>query len=222
MKAKCLSSVLISAAVMISGVAHAAAIAGKDYLVLDKAQPVAVPGKLEVIEFFWYGCSHCYSVEPFVESWEKKLPSDVNFRRVHVAWPGRTDIAAHAKIFLGLEATGQLPKYQKSVFDAIQRDRLELRNEDVLKTWLKKQNIDQARFMSGYNAFSTNANLIKLQKLAQDYKVEGVPVFFVNGKYMTSPSMLGREDDSVMRVINELLDKERAATKPAAKTSQKK
>lgn len=190
-----------------------AVVEGKDYQLLAKPQAVAVPGKLEVIEFFWYGCSHCYAIEPFVERWEKKLPSDVNFRRVHVMWPGRTDIAAHAKIFLGLEATGEISKYQQSVFDAIQRDGIELRSDSVLKTWLKDQKFDQARFMGGYNAFSTNANIVKLEKMAQDYGVDGVPVFFVNGKYMTSPGMVNKADDSFFDVINALLEKERTAKK---------
>ncbi|WP_187360055.1 thiol:disulfide interchange protein DsbA/DsbL [Chitinolyticbacter meiyuanensis] len=193
-----------------------AATEGKEYKRLAKPQPVAKPGKLEVVEFFWYGCPHCFAVEPYVETWAKKLPADVNFRRVHVMWPGRSDLEGHAKIFVALEQMGIGEKYAMPVFRAVQTDRIELRRADTLFDWVKKQGIDQAKFKAAYNGFSMGVSLAKLSQAAQDYKIEGVPTFIVNGKYVTSPSMVGTEDSRVFQVIDELLAKERGS-KPAAK-----
>ncbi len=118
--------------------AHADIKEGTEYKLLTPAQPVAVPGKIEVIEFFWYGCPHCFHIEPYVEAWAAKLPKDVNFRRAHVVWQGRNDIIAHAKIFIALNTMGIAGKYQQAVFNAIQQDGLELRKDDVLFDWVKK------------------------------------------------------------------------------------
>jgi thiol:disulfide interchange protein DsbA len=186
---------------------------GKEYKALAKPQPVAVAGKQEVIEFFWYGCPHCFAIEPAVEAWEAKLPKNVNFRRVHVMWDGRNDMEGHAKIFLALEGMGLTKKHQMAVFKAIQQDRIELRKEDVLFDWVKKQGIDVNKFKANYNGFSTKNQLNKLSEMTKNYAVDGVPMFVVNGKWVTSPSMVGREDDTITKVINELLNKSKAPAK---------
>jgi thiol:disulfide interchange protein DsbA len=186
---------------------------GKEYKALAKPQPVAVAGKQEVIEFFWYGCPHCFAIEPAVEAWEAKLPNNVNFRRVHVMWDGRNDMEGHARIFLALEGMGLTKKHQMAVFKAIQQDRIELRKEDVLFDWVKKQGLDVNKFKANYNGFSTKNQLNKLSEMTKNYAVDGVPMFVVNGKWVTSPSMVGREDDTITKVINELLNKSKAPAK---------
>ncbi|WP_432722790.1 thiol:disulfide interchange protein DsbA/DsbL [Jeongeupia wiesaeckerbachi] len=197
--------------------AHAAVREGTDYKRLATPQPVAQAGKAEVIEFFWYGCPHCYKVEPYVESWAAKLPKDVNFRRVHVMWPGRSDMEGHAKLFATLQQMGLEAKYQQAVFDAIQRDGIELRREGDLYPWIQKQGIDVAKFKAIYTGFSTNAALGKLSDLTNRYNIDGVPTFIVNGKYVTSPGLIGREDGTITKVIDELLAKDKAATATKAK-----
>jgi thiol:disulfide interchange protein DsbA len=186
---------------------------GKEYKALAKPQPVAVAGKQEVIEFFWYGCPHCFAVEPVVEAWEAKLPKNVNFRRVHVMWDGRNDMEGHARIFLALEGMGLTKKHQMAVFKAIQQDRIELRKEDVLFDWVKKQGLDLAKFKTNYNGFSTKMQLNKLSEMTRNYAVDGVPTFIVNGKWVTSPSMVGREDGTITKVIDSLLSKNAGAKK---------
>ena len=136
---------VVLAASLISASAAFALTPGKEYKALTPAKPVAVAGKAEVIEFFWYGCPHCFAVEPHVESWAAKLPKDVNFRRVHVMWDGRNDMEGHAKLFLALQAMGIEGKYQMAVMKAIQSDKIELRDEAKLFDWVKKQGIDVAK-----------------------------------------------------------------------------
>ncbi|AOY02329.1 hypothetical protein BJP62_12135 [Jeongeupia sp. USM3] len=198
--------------------AHAEVREGTDYKRLATPQPVAQAGKAEVIEFFWYGCPHCYKVEPYVESWAAKLPKDVNFRRVHVMWPGRSDMEGHAKLFATLQQMGLEAKLQQAVFDAVQRDGIELRRESSLYPWIQKQGIDVAKFKAIYTGFSTNAALGKLADLTNTYKIDGVPTFVVNGKYVTSPGMINREDGTITKVIDELIAKDKA--KPAAKAKK--
>jgi len=188
---------------------------GKDFKALSKPMPVAVAGKQEVIEFFWYGCPHCYAVEPHVEAWAAKLPKDVNFRRVHVMWDGRNDMEGHAKIFLALQALGLDGKHQQAVMKAVQTDRIELRNEAKLLEWVKSQGIDVAKFKAVYNGFSTNAQLKNLATMTRDYQIDGVPTFIVNGKWVTSPAMVGAEDATITKMLDELIAKGRKA--PAAK-----
>nr|WP_315169117.1 thiol:disulfide interchange protein DsbA/DsbL [uncultured Deefgea sp.] len=186
---------------------------GKDFKALSKPMPVAVAGKQEVIEFFWYGCPACFAVEPAVEAWAAKLPKDVNFRRVHVMWDGRNDMEGHAKIFLALQTLGMDAKQQKTVMKAIQTDRIELRDEAKLLQWVKKQGIDVAKFKAAYNGFSTNAQLKNLATMTRDYQIEGVPTFIVNGKWVTSPSMVGANDANFTKILDELIAKDRAAPK---------
>ncbi|WP_035059488.1 thiol:disulfide interchange protein DsbA/DsbL [Andreprevotia chitinilytica] len=202
--------------------AHAEFREGVEYKKLASPQPVAQPGKLEVIEFFWYGCPHCMNVEPYVEDWAKKLPKDVNFRRMHVSWEGRNDIEAHARIFIALNAMGIAAKYQQAVFNAIQKEGIELRREDVLYDWVKKQGIDVEKFKTNYKAFSMNAQLGQLAQAGRDYKVDGVPTFIINGKYTTSPSMTGKEDGTVLQVVDQVLAQERGSNKPATTKPAKK
>ncbi len=208
-----LKTIVLTAGLLAAGASQAALKEGKDYKRLATPRAVEVPGKLEVIEFFWYGCPHCYTIEPHVDTWAKKLPADVNFRRIHVMWSGRPDIEAHARIFVALQAMGSEAKYQQAVFNAVQRDRIELRKEGPLNDWLKKQGIDQARFKASHSGFSSGVALKKLEQLSKDYAVDGVPMFVVNGKYVTSPAMLGKEDDTITRALDELLAAERKQAK---------
>jgi len=197
--------------------------AGVEYDFLPTAMPTDSPGKIEVIEFFWFGCPHCYRAEPAVEAWAKKLPKDVVFRREHVMWEGRSDMEGHARIFLALKSMGLLDSMTQKVFDAIQRDRIELRRENVLYEWIEKQGINRARFEASYKSFSTQTGLARATQLASAYHVDGVPMFFVNGKYKTSPIDVqrgtstpldeGKSAEMTIDVINALIAKERAAEK---------
>ncbi|MBV8659838.1 MAG: thiol:disulfide interchange protein DsbA/DsbL [Burkholderiales bacterium] len=198
--------------------------AGVEYDYMPTALPTDTPGKIEVIEFFWFGCPHCYKAEPAVEAWAKTLPKDVVFRREHVMWEGRSDMEGHVRIFLALKSMGLLDSMTQKVFDAIQRDHIELRREDVLFDWIAKQGIDRAKFEANYkSAFSVNAGIARATQLAGTYHIDGVPMFIVNGKYKTSPTSVQRGSSTPMDevkgsqvtldVVNALIAKERAAAK---------
>ncbi|GAB3254381.1 thiol:disulfide interchange protein DsbA/DsbL [Chitinimonas naiadis] len=180
---------------------------------LAKPQPTETPGKIEVIEFFWYGCPHCNQIEPTVEAWEKTLPKDVVFRREHILWDGRSDMDGHAKLFATLRMMGLLPKYQGAVFNAVHVAKLELRDEKTLFDWVAKQGINRAQFESTYKSFGISSQLSRAKTLAKTYAIDGVPTFIINGKYMTSPHQAGNEQ-RMFNIINELIVNERKIRNP--------
>lgn len=194
------------------------ALAGGDHsnespvMPLANPQPVEAPGKIEVIEFFWYGCPHCNKVEPTVEAWEKRLPKDVVFRREHVLWDGRSDMEGHAKLFITLRMMGLLPKHNRAVFDAVHGAKVELRDEQVLFDWIAKRGVNRAQFEANYKSFGIGAQLGRAKQLTKAYRIEGVPTFIINGKFVTSPHQAGNEQ-RMFALIDELIVRERKAGK---------
>lgn len=179
-----------------------------EFIRLKTVQPTENPGKVEVIEFFWYGCPHCDKLEPAVEAWEKRLPKDVVFRREHVIWPGRDDTEAHARLFLTLRAMGLLAQHHQAVFDAIHRAKLRLRSEADVFKWAAGRGIDRARFEATYKSFGVNAQVARARAATLDYSVDGVPNFAVNGKFMVS---LGNahSEKRLFEIIDKLVAGER-------------
>ena len=188
--------------------AGAAIVEGKDYSRLATPQPTS-PEKIELIEFFWYGCPYCYTIEPYIETWAKKLPADVHFKREHILWPGRPDLIPHAKIYYTLTAMGLEDKYQLAIFKAVQKDRMELRRENALFDWVATQGIDVRKFKEVYNSFAVQSQISRAQDLTKRYKIESVPAFVVGGKYLTSPAQVGKEDHSLTEVLDGLIATER-------------
>jgi thiol:disulfide interchange protein DsbA len=155
------------------------------------AQPVPVPpGKIEVIEFFWYGCPHCNAFEPLLETWIPKLPADVAFRRVPVAFRDEP-FTTHQKIYYALEAMGLLPSMHRKVFYAIHNERQRLDKPADIEAFMAKNNVDGQKFMENFNSFTTQTKVRQATKLAADYKIDGVPTLGVQGRYFTSGTLAG-------------------------------
>src|ERR1700678_2304183 len=179
-----LSIGLASAAVEASA---AAPVAGKDYTVLPQAQPVDVPaGKIEVTEFFWYGCPHCNEFNPYLEDWIKKQGPDVVFQRVPVAF--RDDFIPHSKMYHALDALGLAQKLTPVVFNEIHVNKDYLLTPEDQAKFLAKNGVDPKKYMDAYNSFSTQSEIQRDKKLLDDYKIDGVPTLAVQGKYETGPA----------------------------------
>src|ERR1700712_3606073 len=164
----------------------AAPVAGTDYTVLQAAQPAEAQGKIEVIEFMWYGCPHCNEFDPFLETWIKKQGPDVVFKRVPVAF--RDDFIPHSKMFHALDALGLADKLTPAVFNEIHEKKNYLLTPEAQATFLATQGVDKKKFMDAYNSFSTQSAIQRDTKLATAYDLKGVPTLAVQGKYETSPS----------------------------------
>jgi thiol:disulfide interchange protein DsbA len=168
-------------------------IEGTHYVRLSQPQPTQTPGKIEVIEFFWYGCPHCNEFEPMLNAWVKKLPPDVVFRRVPVAFR-EEPFGAHQRIFYTLEAMDQLEPMHRRVFFAIHNERRRLDKPDDIAEFVQKNGIDKAKFMDLYKSFSVQTKARQAKALAEAYKIDGVPAMGVNGQYYTSGSLAGSLD----------------------------
>jgi thiol:disulfide interchange protein DsbA len=189
---------------------------GHDYTRVKNAQPVATGKKLEVLEFFWYRCPHCFQLEPSLAKWIKTLPKDAQIRRVPAVF--RDDWMPGAKLYYTLEQMGLLGRLHHKVFDAYHLQNLNLNDPAVLGDWIAKQGVDRKKFESIYNSFSTQSKATQGARLATTYGITGVPAFIIDGKYMTSAGMAGSER-RLFEVLDELIVKARAerAGKKAAK-----
>ncbi len=172
---------------------------GSDYYVLDK--PVAVeapPGKIEVVEFFWYKCPHCNAFEPALEAWSKKLPKDVVLRRVPVAF--QDSFAPLQRLFYSLEAMGLTAKLHAKVFNAIHIERLNLDKGEAIIEWVAQQGVDKAKFVEQFGSFSINSKVTKATQLQNAYRVEGVPALGVAGRFYTDGTIAKSMDRGLLVV----------------------
>jgi thiol:disulfide interchange protein DsbA len=171
--------------------------AGKDYIVLDKPVDTEAPaGKVEVIEFFWYSCPHCFAFEPAFEHWAKALPSNVMLRRVPVHF--RDDFFPQQKLYYALVAMGKVDELHTKVFDAIHKEHLPLNTDAAITAWIVKQGVDKAKFLEAYNSFSVNTNAKRAAQIQDEYKVEGVPALGVAGKYYIDGNLAGSMDRALV------------------------
>ena len=199
---------LVAAAVFsFSAYAADAIFEGHDYARVQNAQPVATGKKVEVLEFFWYRCPHCFQLEPALNTWLKKLPKDAQVRRVPAVF--RDDWAPAAKTYYTLEQMGLLDRLHNKVFDAYHIENINLNDPAVLGGWVAKQGVDRKKFEAIYNAFSTQSKTLQGGKLATAYAITGVPAFIIDGKYTTSMSM-AQSESRLFEILDQLIVKARA------------
>ena len=154
------------------------------YMELKPPQPTEAGGKIEVVEFFWYGCIHCYNLEPALEGWLKKLPPDAQFRRVPAVFNPRWE--HDARIFYAFEALKLLDKLHRPFFDAIHQDRLRTDDPKALAQWLQKQGVDAQKFSDVMKSFSVHSKTQRAKLMTAGYKIDGTPAIAVDGRYTVS------------------------------------
>jgi len=179
---------------------------GTEYLRLQQPQATDSPGKIEVTEFFWYSCPHCNALEPSLEAWIKKLPPDVAVRRVPVRF--NAGMEPQQRLYYTLEALGKVEQLHRLVFTAIHEQRQPLNTANRIFDWAEKQGLDRTQFMAAYNSFGVQSKVQRATKLAEAYKIDGVPTLAVNGRYLTSPSLTG-SNIGALQVADFLIGRER-------------
>jgi thiol:disulfide interchange protein DsbA len=175
---------------------------GKGYEVLTPAQPVTDQSKVEVLEFFWYGCPHCYHLEPHINTWLKEKPANVNYIRQPAAF--RQQWADHAKAYFVAEALGVVDKMHADFFDAIQTKKRKLETEAELADFFAEHGVDRAAFKKTFNSFIIDSKVRKAKTMPPRYGITGVPVLIVNGKYRISSKSAGGQANMI-KVLKELI-----------------
>ena len=172
---------------------------------LKPPQPTIGEGsKIEVVEFFWYGCPHCYTIEPMVEQWKKTLPAQAVFRPFPAVFNARW--AHDAAIFYTFEALGVLDKLHRAFFDAIHQDHLRTDDPKALAEWVKGHGIDPKKFEDTMKSFSVQAKVRRAAQLTAAYKIDGTPAFAVAGRYTVSAEQ-GGSREGMLQAVSYLVDK---------------
>ena len=169
---------------------------GTHYVRLSQPVPAGPAGKIEVIEFFWYGCPHCNAFEPTLEPWVKQLPADVAFHRVPVAFSAEPFVA-HQRIFYALDSLGLVAAMHRKVFYAIHNDRLRLDKPADISAFMARNGVDAAKFIEAYESFSVQGKAKQAAQQAAAYKIDGVPAIGIQGRYYTSGSLAGTNEKAL-------------------------
>lgn len=177
------------------------------YEAVTPAQPTKNTDKIEVIEFFWYGCPHCYSFEPFLSKWAKTLPKNVEFIRQPAVFSELW--GKHAKAYFTAEALGVVDKVHSDLFDAVQAKQ-SLETEDELAKFFAAHGVKESDFRTNYNSFLVDAKMRQAKTMAARYGVNGVPAIIINGKYRTNATLAGSQE-KMIDVINQLIKQESSA-----------
>jgi len=189
--------------------AQKAPVEGVNYLRLPQPVPVAVAGKIEVIEFFWYECPHCNAFEPALEAWAKRAPDDVAFRRVPV-WFREEPFGPQQRLFFTLETLGLLPTLHRKVFATIHGDHTRLRTAEDMAAFALVNGADPMKFMATYNSFAVQSKAQQARRTAAAYGIDAVPSMGVQGRYATNGDLANAglppgSNDRMLAVVDALV-----------------
>jgi thiol:disulfide interchange protein DsbA len=187
-----------------------AQVENQDYQKLAPPQPTATPDKVEVIEFFSYGCPHCYALQAHVVKWAAELPPNVSFVRVPVSF-GRREWGQLSRAYYALEATGDLARLDDALFDGIHKEGRPLFDEDNLAAWAGEHGVDAGKFRAAFESPGVSARALRAEQLSRLYKVNSVPHLIVDGKYI----VLGKTHEETLKIARQLIDKSAAERQTA-------
>jgi thiol:disulfide interchange protein DsbA len=199
------SFVVICLTAIYTNIAIANYIADEDYVVLDKPVKTVTGDKVEVRELFWYYCPHCFTVEPLVENWLKKIPSSANFVRQPAIFSERWKKGAN--FYYVLEKLGEVDRLHSALFDAIHLHKTPFLDQEDFVDWLVDHGVDKKRANDAFMSFSVRIKVNKSKLNTVKYKISGVPTFVVNGKYLVDTKHAGSEK-RLFEVVNYLIQKE--------------
>jgi thiol:disulfide interchange protein DsbA len=179
--------------------AQAEVVAGRDYKVLSSPQPTSSGNKVEVLEFFFYGCSHCYHLHPLIDAWDKRKPGDVELHYVPAVFNESWE--PMARTYYALDALGQIDQLHDALFRAWNVNFTDLRDEAKITDFVAKNGVDAAKFGGAYNSFSMSSKIARSNQLVRSYGVRGTPTVAVDGKYIIT----GLQPADTIRVLDEVV-----------------
>lgn len=186
---------------MTSGAAFAAPAQGTEYSLITPAQQPTTAGKVEVIEFFSYGCPHCFHLQPLLNKWKTELPANAVLIKVPVSF-GRREWGQLVRAYYTLEATGDLQRLDDALFNAIHEQQKRLFDVDALAAWAAENGVNANKFRTLFNSQEITQKALRAEQLSRDYKINGVPTMTVAGKYRA----LGKDYPDMLRITRELVD----------------
>ncbi len=204
----CLRLAVLLLAFAISAAASAQITPGKDYRVINPPQPTDSGKRVEVLEFFWYGCPHCNALQPPLRVWLRQKPADVDFKRVPAVFDNSWVPLTWA--YYALDAMGVVDKLHYDLFTAIHEQKLRLSDTAVLFDWVAKHGVDRQKFIDTYNSFGVKNRGARSIEMTRNYDIPGTPALTVDGKYLVAPSMILKPDNTVdyeryFQVVNQVI-----------------
>ena len=193
---------------------------GTNYNVVPRPQPTDAPGKVEVLDFFWYGCPHCFAFLPDLEAWRKRLPADVAYKHAPVDF-GDRGREPHSRIYATLQALGKVEELHVKVFEAYHIQHKRLVDPDEVANLMLANGIARDQWLATYNSFSV-ANMVNRERLTfQNYGVDGTPMLGIDGRFLTAPSMNGNQANAnraTLATADYLIDRVRRERAPGKKS----
>lgn len=185
-----------------------ALVEGRDWRPVPAPRPSDTPGKIEVLEFFHYGCPHCSRFNPLVEQWAESLPEDVAFQRMPVTW-GRSALENLARLYFTIEYTDNKARLDQAVFDALhERPKQRLFSEKDIFDWVADQGIDRKSFEEVFGSFAVETRLARSKQIEKDYEINAVPMVIVGGRYIVVGEKASTYQD-LLEIAEALIDKVR-------------
>jgi thiol:disulfide interchange protein DsbA len=207
---------LLAAGLSLCLTAQAQLTAGKDYVPVQPPQPTDSGGKIEVLEFFWYGCPHCNNLQPSLQAWLKRKPADVELKHVPAVF--QDSWLPLTRAYYTIEAMGLVGKLHQEMFATLHRQRVQLRDANAIFDWAAAKGVDRKKFADTYNSFGVNGRTQRSVELTRKFDIPGTPALVIDGKYLTAPSMTLKADrtvdyDRFFQVVDGLIAEARKSKK---------
>jgi thiol:disulfide interchange protein DsbA len=195
---KLINSLVIAISLFFGTTAVSAAQLGKDYSLLNPPQPTETK-KIEVLEFFFYGCSHCFHLHPLLSSWEKNMPKDVQVTFVPTVFRDSWEPMSYT--FYALESMGEREKLHDALYRAWNEDNVDLSDQDKIGDFVAKHGVDKAKFIAAYNSFSVQSKVVRAKQMIRSYGISGTPTLVVDGKYVIE----GLQPEDTIRALKDVI-----------------
>jgi len=200
---KFIKNLLAISILLFSTQVFAEPVAGKDFKLVEPAQATHSGKKIEVLEFFFYGCSHCFHLHPELASWERKIPKDVELVLVPTVFNPNWEPMAYT--YYALEVLGKSQELHNDLYEAWNVKNIILTDESKITDFVAQYGVDRKKFSDAYHSFGVNSKVTRSKQLSQIYRISGTPTLIVDGKYLIT----GLQPADAVRVMSELIDKVR-------------
>jgi thiol:disulfide interchange protein DsbA len=191
-------SLIVAVALMVSGAALAEAQLGKDYTLLNPPQPTNTK-KIEVLEFFFYGCSHCYHLHPLLSAWKKTMPGDVELTYLPTVFRDSWEPMAYT--YYALESMGKEGQLHDALYRAWNEDNIVLVDEDKIADFVAKHGVNRAKFIAAYDSFAMKSMVTRAEQMIRSYHINGTPTLVVDGKYVIE----GLEPEETIQALKRVI-----------------